>query len=230
MENNIIIILGPPGSGKGTQAELLANTFNLYSFETSKILEESFNNAKEGDSVVVDGEEFNLINEGNLWRAGSLCSPPFVAHLVAEKIKDLHKNDRGIVFSGSPRTVFEAEKIIPLMEELYTKERVKVVFLDIPPEETIRRNSNRRICKLMRHPILFLEENKNITRCPLDGSMLVKREGLDDPEVIKVRIKEFQERTHPIVEFLRERGVVVNEVDGTKCPVTVFESIMDKIK
>ena len=230
MENNIIVIFGPPGSGKGTQAELLANTFNLYSFETSKILEESFNNAKEEDCVVVDGKEFNLVNESNLWKTGSLCSPPFVAHLVAEKIKNLHKDNRGIVFSGSPRTIYEAEKIIPLMEELYGKDNIKVIFLDIPAETTIYRNSNRRICSLMRHPILFLEENKEMTRCPIDGSKLVKREGLDDPETIKVRIKEFGERTVPVLEFLKNRGIPVIMIDGTKCPAEVFGNIMDKIK
>jgi adenylate kinase family enzyme len=82
----------------------------------------------------------------------------------------------------------------------------------------------------MRHPILFLEENKEMTRCPIDGSKLVKREGLDDPETIKVRIKEFGERTFPVLEFLKNRGIPVIMIDGTKCPAEVFGNIMDKIK
>ena len=105
---------------------------------------------------------------------------------LQEKIKALSKEKKGIVFAGSPRTLYEAEKILPLLEKLYGKANIKIFLLDLPLEQSIWRNSHRRICELMRHPILYNKETLKLTHCPLDGSKLIKR-ALDKPEVIKKR-------------------------------------------
>ncbi len=222
----IVIILGPPGSGKGTQAELVSSTFNLHCFETSKILEWKFKNSGEDDFIEADGKKFYIKDEKKLWETGFLCSPPFVAQLVVEKIKELHAEGKGIVFSGSPRTLYEGEKVTPFLKELYGADDTKVIYLNVSPEETIHRNSNRRICKLMRHSILYSEETKDLKFCPIDGSELQKREGLDDVESIKVRIKEFEDRTKPLFDFFRKEGFSVNEINGSLSPVEVFGEIM----
>jgi len=229
MAKEIIVLFGPPGAGKGTQGELLADKLGLYYFETSKILEKEFNNSSQ-DIIEVDGEKFESSKEKDFWKKGILCSPPFVAYLVKKNIKELAGQGKGLILCGSPRTVYESESIIPLIKELYGAENIKVVFLEIKPETTIFRNSNRRICDLMRHPILYNEETKDLKKCPLDGSLLVKREGLDDPETIKVRLEEYKNRTLPILEIFEKEGIEVHKVNGEQSPADVYRDILLKIK
>jgi adenylate kinase len=228
-KSKVIILMGPPGSGKGTQAELLAERLNFFHLETSKILEEKFKEKTRG-SVLVDGKRYYFLEEKKLWEGGKLCSPPFVAYLIIEKIKELKKAGKKLILSGSPRTLYEAEKIIPVLKRLYGKERIKCFFIEISPNETIFRNSHRRICELMRHPILYLKENEKLKRCPLDGSRLIKRGKLDKPETIKVRLKEYKERTLPVIEYLKKEKIKIEKINGSPPPAIVFENILKKLK
>lgn len=230
MENKklVIILMGPPGSGKGTQAELLAEKLNLYYFETSKILEEEFK--KGSGKYKIEGKEYSVLKEKKLWLGGKLCSPPFVTFLVQKKIKELFKEGKNLILSGSPRTLYEGERIVPLIKKLYGQKNIKIILLEISPEETIFRNSHRRICQLMRHPILWLKENEKLKKCPLDGSRLLKRKGLDDPETIKVRLKEYKERTFPLIEYFKKENLKVIKVNGSPPPAIVFEIILRKLK
>jgi len=225
----VIILIGPPGSGKGMQANLLAEKLNLFHLETSKILEEKFSENIKG-SLIIENKRYSFSKEKKLWEEGKVCSPPFVVYLVSEKIKELKKLDYNLVLSGSPRTLFESEKIIPLLEELYGKKNIKCFLLNISPKETIFRNSHRRICELMRHSILYFKENEKLKRCPIDGSKLVKRGKLDDPETIKVRLKEYKERTLPVIEYLKKRKIKVEIINGSPPPAIVFENILKKLR
>jgi adenylate kinase len=229
MEKKIIILFGPPGAGKGTQAELLSDKLSLYYFETSKILEKEFNNPSQ-EVVEVDNEKFEASNEKRLWLGGKLCSPPFVSYLVKENIRKLAKEGKNLILAGSPRTVYEGEKIIPLLKELYGEENIRVILIEISPEETIFRNSHRRICELMRHPILYSEETKDLSICPLDGSKLIRREGLDDPKTIKTRLKEYADRTYPVVEIFEKQGIKVKKVNGEQSVADVFKEILSAIE
>jgi adenylate kinase len=226
----VIILLGPPGSGKGTQASLLSQKFNLYYLETSKLLEEAFKKEKKENFIVEEGKKYYFKDEKKLWEEGKLCDPPFVTHLILRKIKELFKEKRNLVLAGSPRTVYEGERVMPVLEKLFGKENIQIFFLKIKKEQSIFRNSNRRICELLRHPIFYLKENKNLKFCPLDGSKLLKRGKLDKAETIKVRLKEFEERTLPLLKFLKERNYKIEEIDGSPPPAKVFEKILGKIK
>jgi adenylate kinase len=228
-KSKVIIIMGPPGAGKGTQADLLAERLNLFHLETSKILEEKFREKTKGE-ILIEGEKYSFSKEKKLWEAGKLCSPPFVTYLIIEKIKKLKKAGKNLVLSGSPRTLYEAERVIPVLEKLYRKKNIKCFFLEISPKETIFRNSHRRICELMRHPILYLKENEKLKRCPLDGSRLIKRGKLDKPETIKVRLKEYKERTYPVIEYLKKRKIKVEKINGSPPPAIVFENILKKLR
>ncbi len=228
-----IILLGPPGAGKGTQAELLSRKFSLYYFETSEILERTFQEAEEKKKdriITIEGKKYSVLEEEKIWKEGKLCSPPFVVYLVQEEIKRLFEEGRDLVIGGSPRTVYEAEKIVPVLKNLYGLENIKVVLIEISPEETIFRNSHRRICQLMRHPILYNEETKNLTVCPLDGSKLLRREGLDDLETIKTRLKEYKERTYPVLEVFEEKGLKIRKVNGEQSIADVFKDILKVLK
>jgi len=226
----VLALIGPPGCGKGTQGMLLSEKLRLFYFETSKILEASFKQADDDDFVEADGQSFYLKNEHRLWLDGILCSPPFVSQLVKERISKLHAKGESLVLSGSPRTLYEAQTVFPLLSELYGADNVKVVFIDISPAETIFRNSHRRICELMRHPILYNDETAALTRCAFDGSPLVKRKSLDDPEVIKTRLKEFEERTMPILDYCVKNNLKVLKVHGEGSVAEVFERINTAIK
>src|SRR3989338_2800527 len=220
---NVMGLMGAPGAGKGTQAELLSAKLNLSYLETAKLLEAKFWNAQEGESMEgVDGKAYDLLAEKNLWATGILCSPPFVTAVMNEKFRELYKEGKSLLLAGSPRTVYEAENELPLLEELYGKENIHVIILELSEEQTLYRNSHRRICELMRHPVLYTKETENLIMCPLDGSKLLRREGLDDPETIKVRIKEYQERTLPVISYFEQSGFEVQKVNADQSVADVF--------
>src|SRR3989344_7304754 len=113
-----VIIMGSPGAGKGTQAELVSQRFNLTYLETSKLLEAKFFSPKEGEYVEAQGEKYFLAEEKKLWETGFLNSPPFVTALVVEKIQEFFKQRESILFAGSPRTLEEGKAEMPLLAKL----------------------------------------------------------------------------------------------------------------
>lgn len=232
----VIILFGPPGAGKGTQAELLADKLNLYYFETSRALEQKFREAEELSPrspqrfTKVGRKKYDILEEKKLWEGGILCSPPFVSYLVKEKLEELAKLGKSLVLAGSPRTLFEGKEVTPLLKKLYGKENIKVVLVKIGPKETIFRNSHRRICKLMRHPILYNKETVKLTMCPLDGSKLIRRKGLDDPETIKVRLKEYKERTFPLLKYFKGQKIEVKRINGEQSVANVHKAVLKAIK
>ncbi len=226
----VIILLGPPGSGKGTQAELLAEKLDLYYLETSKILEEAFNKSKKGEFIKISGKKYFFSREENLWKKGILCTPSFVSYLVKRKIKKLGGKNESLVIAGSPRTLYEGKTIIPLLEKLYGKRNIRIILIQVSAKESIFRNSHRRICELMRHPILYSKETKKLKFCPLDGSKLIRRKGLDDPKTIKIRLKEYREKTLPLVKYLEERRLKVKKINGESSVSKIFERILKTLK
>ena len=227
----IIIIMGSPGSGKGTQAELISDEPNLYYFETSKIIEGHVMRAKKSDYETVNDKRYSLIKEKENWRTGILNTPEVVAFWVKNKIKELFKEGLGIVLAGSPRTLYEGREVVPLLKKLYGAKNIKIILLEISPEETLWRNSHRRICEFMRHPILSTKkEFLGLNYCPLDGSKLLRRKGLDDPETIKVRLREYRERTYPLMKYFEGRGLRVKRINGEQPVQKVFEDILKAIK
>ncbi len=226
----VIFLFGQPGAGKGVQAELLSEYLGYYHFESSNIIESCFKKESPEKVFTIDGKDYRVADEIKKWETGELSSPPFVVNLMMEKIKDLEKEDKSIIFSGSPRTVYEAEKEIPLLKDLYGAENLTFFLLEITPETTIFRNSHRRICELMRHSILFSEETENLTLCPLDGSKIIRRKSLDDPETIKKRLKVFQEQTFPVIEFVKKAGIRVHTINGENSPAQVHEEILNILK
>ena len=224
MNKAAIVILGAPGSGKGTQANLLSEKFGFYHLETSNLLEKIFAETNSKSSVQIHGQEYYLEKERKLWLTGQLCSLPFVFFQIQEKIKETFQRNIGVILSGSPRTLEEAKKLTPFLEDLYGKNNIYVFFLDISLEQSIWRNSHRRICKLMRHPILYNKETKGLSRCPLDGSELIRRK-LDKPEIIRKRFSVFKKQTLPVLDYLKEQECVVNKINGEQSVADVFSDI-----
>lgn len=236
MSRKVIILFGPPGAGKGTQSELLSEKMGLYLFETSKMLEREFKKAEKlsEDSperiIEVEGEKFDILNEKEIWKRGELCSPPWVTYLSMKEFKRLHDEGDNIILSGSPRTVYEAEREMPLLADLYGKENITIGLIEISAEITVFRNTHRKICELMRHSILFNKETEKLKLCPLDGSKLIKRTNLDDPETIKTRLKEYKERTLPLFNYFKDNGFKVEKINGERTVAEVHEDILKIIE
>lgn len=222
----VIFLFGPPGAGKGTQAELLSDKLGYYHFESSKVIEHCFKTESKDKFFNIEGKKYKVGDEIKKWESGELNSPPFVVFLMLEKIKELADQEKSIIFSGSPRTVYEAEREMPLLKELYGKDNIKFVLLEISSQTTIFRNSHRRICELIRHSILFTPETEKLELCPLDGSKLVRRKGLDDPETIKNRLKIYKEQTYPVIHFIEKEGIKVRKVNGEQSVADVFNLIL----
>ena len=229
MSKQVIILFGQPGAGKGTQAELIAERTHYAHIESSKLLEDSFNNVDPETSIEIEGQVYKMGDEKKLWQSGALCSYPFVTYLINKKVRDVASQGKGVVFSGSPRSVYEAEHEIPLFIELYGVENIRFFLLGVSAETTIFRNSHRKICELMRHSILFNNETENLTNCPLDGSLLVKRKNLDDVETIRKRLEVFKENTFPVIEIAKKLGVKIIEINAEQTVSQVFNDITKNI-
>lgn len=229
MSKQVIIIFGPPGAGKGTQSELLSESLGYYHLESSKIIERCFKTESPNKVYTVDGKDYKVGDEIASWKTGVLTSPPLVTGLMMEEFKKLSQDGESFILSGSPRTLYEAEKEMPVLAELYGKENIHIAMIEISAEVTVFRNTHRKICELMRHSILFNKETENLTLCPLDGSQLVKRKDLDTAETIKTRLIQYKERTLPLFDYFKKEGFNIHKVNGEKSVAQVHEQILKAV-
>ncbi len=209
--------MGTLGSGKGTQAEKLAEIFGLYHFDTGPFLKELF-----------DSNDPSVEKERAEYENGKWVSPEFVVRKILEKIPEILPNYNGLVFSGSPRTLYEVEQELPAFEDLVGKDNIKVFYLNLSETESLKRSVGRLICEKNKHPIPNLPEFQEIRKsgtCPEDGSRLIKK-GLDDPEILKSRLNEHNNRTLPVLDYLRQQSYKVIEINGEQPIEKVFEDIL----
>jgi len=213
-----LIVYGSPGAGKGTQANLLAAKLGLIHFDTGKFLEAAVHDPKRQKEKIIQRER-------KLFDTGILMTPSFVTKEVQNHAKRIWGNDSGLVFSGSPRTLYEAERLAPFLEKLYGKKNMFIFVLDIPPKLSLERNSHRVICKKCKTPLLtaYYPSSKP-KHCPLCAGPFYKRT-VDNPGVIAVRLKQYEGRTEPVFAFMKKRGYLVHVVNGRPKPYKVFESI-----
>lgn len=206
-----VLIMGPPGAGKGTQADLVADRFNLIHFDTGKYL--------------------SRLNRKEIAR-GDLVKPSFVLRNVKKEARKIKQAGYGIVLSGSPRSVFEAfgdkrkDGLIPFFAKLYGRKHLLIVKIEIPAKTSIARNSKRMVCSVCGNSHIL---KINLERCPFCGGKLVKRVD-DKPKVIKARLEEYAERTEPIFAELKKRGFKIHRIDGTPGPEAVFRAITKRIR
>ncbi len=224
-----IVLYGPPGAGKGTLANLLAQNYDLIHFDTGKYLENLL--FYTDWSKFSKREQLEFKKEKELFEKGILLSPPFVLKVVKRRAERIAKAGWGVIFSGSPRTLFEAfgDKrtlgLIPVLERLYQKKNVLVFQLKVKPQTSINRNLNRLICPVCGQvPLGFY--NKILDKCPICGKKMVKRSVDRSTEVIKVRLKEYQNRTKPILRELKKKGYSINKINGEPLPYLVYQQVL----
>jgi adenylate kinase len=207
-----LILLGPPGSGKGTQGERLQEDFRLPYYATGDILRAA---VKEGTEVGKQAKEY--------MDRGDLVPDQVIIGVIAERLQDEEASD-GFILDGFPRTVPQAEALHGKMKEL-RREITAVLLIDVPEEEILRRLGGRRTCEKNPRHIYHVEFDppKEEGVCDIEGAKLIVRDD-DKPEVIKNRLAQYREKTEPLIEYYDERGIL-NRVDGRQSPDEVEERI-----
>jgi len=222
----VVIIFGAPSSGKGTQADLLSKKIGFYHFDTGKY----------GEQIVYDPERLKskiIQRERKNFDSGLLFTPSWTLKIVTEKIKELSKVGIRIVFSGSPRTLYEAfgDKknlgLINVLEKEYGKKNIVILFIKTDTKTSIFRNVNRLVCSVCATPVMY-QEGIRINSCLLCGGHLKKRV-FDNPEKMKVRLNEYKTRTEPIFAQLKRMDYKMKTINGEKLPFKIFEEVKKKI-
>ncbi|HDY72740.1 MAG TPA: hypothetical protein ENH90_01115 [bacterium] len=229
MNKKIIIILGAPGAGKGTQAELLSEKLGFYHLETSKVIRKKLTDVKKDDFEIVGEKKYSLLEEKNKKDSGLLMSPPLITFWIKERTRSLLKEEQGIIMNGSPRTLYEGEELIPFLKNICGTNNIQVISIDLSEKESLFRNSHRKTCELIYHTMIYNKETEKLTKCPFDGSKLVIRKD-DHPKIIKVRLKQYKDRTSPLIEFFKEEELKISKINGSPAPAVVFESILKALK
>jgi adenylate kinase len=206
-----LILFGPPGAGKGTQAERLRNDFQLPYIATGDMLRE---NVREGTELGNQAEEY--------MKAGDLVPDDLIVAMVGERLQEADARD-GFILDGFPRTIEQAEALDGQLSEL-GRRITAVLLLDVPDDEVVRRLSGRRVCVKAGHNYhVELDPPKSDNACDQDGSRLIQRED-DKPEVIEHRLETYHQKTKPLIGYYDERGLL-KRIDGTRDPTEVHDHI-----
>ncbi len=211
----VVILVGPPGSGKDTQAARLVEEYGFVQVPSSQIIRAKFA-ANPSDPVIQ--------REKVLFDTGKLNNPQLVSEWIMEFVSPLAAQGKCLVFSGSPRTPYEAEYEYPALQKLYGREHVVLIYLDIDIEVMKLRIAGRRFCAANNHVIPGSPEFSHLTTCPQDGSALARRE-LDDEKHVDTRAAEFRELTKPVVLLAGTYAVPVFTVDGRQAIEAVHHEI-----
>jgi adenylate kinase len=215
MKKSIVILYGPPGSGKGTQANLLAYHFGFVHFDTGKYIEQLVHDPAFQKSTVIKRER-------RLFDSGYLCTPSWVLKTVKAQARRFAKAGLNVVFSGSPRTLYEAQGLIPELEKLYGRKNIKFFSLEVPKDEAVKRNLVRERCSVC--GAIIIDLGYRLRRCPICKGKLIRRT-LDNKKALIKRFEEYNARTKPVFDFVRKRGYGIVKIDGRPLPEKVFNNI-----
>jgi adenylate kinase len=206
-----LILFGPPGAGKGTQAERLRGDFQLPYIATGDMLRA---NVQEQTELGAKAKEY--------MDAGDLVPDDLIVAMAGERLREADAQD-GFILDGFPRTIEQAEALDDQLAEL-GRRVTAALLIDVPDEELIRRLSGRRMCVKGGHNYhVEFDPPKHEGVCDQDGSRLVQRDD-DKPEVIENRLRVYHEKTQPLVEYYDERGLM-RRIDGTRDPADVHGHI-----
>ncbi len=206
-----LILFGPPGAGKGTQAARLQEDFRLPYVATGDILR----------AAVKDGTELG-IKAKRFMDAGELVPDELVIDLIVDRIGAGDARD-GFILDGFPRTRAQADALGEAFDRL-GRRITAVLLFDVPDEDLVRRISGRRVSvKTGRVYHVESDPPKHEGRCDVDGSRLVQRDD-DKPEVVTKRLEVYHAETEPLVSYYDERGLL-RRVDGTRSPTEVHDHV-----
>ncbi len=206
-----LILLGPPGSGKGTQGERLQEDFHLPYYATGDILR----------AAVKDGTELGITAK-RFMDEGGLVPDEVIIGVIAARVEGPDSAD-GFILDGFPRTIGQAEALAEEMGKL-GRSLTAVVLIETDDDEVQRRLGGRRTCAKNGHIFhVDFDPPKNDDVCDVCGARLIVRDD-DKPEVIAKRLETYHAQTEPLVEFYEEKGLL-KRVDGSLPPDEVGDRI-----
>jgi adenylate kinase len=206
-----LVLLGPPGSGKGTQGERLNEDLRLPYYATGDILR----------GAVRDETELGRTAKEYMDR-GDLVPDEVIVGVIAERIDSSEALD-GFILDGFPRTTPQAEALDVKLKEL-GRTVTAVLLIDVSDDEVVRRLGGRRTCEAKGHVFhVEFEPPKREGVCDIDGSDLIVRDD-DKPEVIRKRLETYHEKTEPLVSYYDNRSVL-RRIDGEAAPGEVAEQV-----
>lgn len=207
-----LVILGPPGAGKGTQAEYIVKRYNIPHISTGDIFRENIkNNTELGKKAK------------SYMDRGLLVPDDLVIALVEDR---LNKDDakEGFLLDGFPRTVAQAVSLDSILDKNDDK-LTKVINISVDPEILIERAVGRRVCKTcgMTYHVKF-NPPKEEGVCDKDGTKLIQRDD-DTEETVKTRISVYFDQTAPLIDYYRAQNLLI-DIDGAKDIDKVFDDIV----
>jgi adenylate kinase len=209
----ILVFLGPPGAGKGTQAKLLSQRMGFLHLSTGDLLREAVKN-----QTPLGKRAKEYMDRGEL----------VPDELMVQLIEETMPKDGNVILDGFPRTVNQA---LALEEMLKGKgEKIsKVLFFDVPDEVIIDRLSGRRVCSKC-GAVYHVKYNppKVEGMCDLCGGSLVQRDD-DREEVVKKRLEVYRKQTQPLIEFYQDRGIIYR-LDAEKGVEELFEEVKGLVR
>lgn len=218
MENKVIIFLGLPGSGKGTQAEFLKKEFGFACMGSGTLLRSRKN---------IDDFTGNKI--ASVIDNGGRVPTPVIAKMWMDEFEKFKKEGfKGLIIDGSPRTILEKDLIEQALGWYGWAENKKIILVDISTEQSVSRLTKRRNCKECGKPIPFVGELKNIEKCPDCGGELVGRED-DNDDGVSARLEWFKTDVQPVIDYYEENGELIR-INGEQSIEDVFKDVLEAIK
>jgi adenylate kinase len=210
-----LVLLGPPGAGKGTQADRLRNDFDLPYYSTGIILREA---------VEAQSELGRKAKE--YMDSGDLVPDELICEVIAERF-DSGEADNGFLLDGFPRTIGQAEMLDRLLDTR-GRELTAVLLIEAPDDEVVRRLSGRRTCAKGQHVYhVEFDPPKHDNVCDQDGSRLIQRDD-DKPETVRKRLSVYHDQTEPLIDWYDGKDVLMR-FDGGRSPDEVHDLIRAKL-
>jgi adenylate kinase len=210
----IIVMVGAPGAGKGTQSRLLAEHFGYPQISTGEILREM---------ALADTPLGREIKE--LQASGRLVSDDVLAQLILARTSQPDGQD-GYILDGFPRTLKQAELLETLAEQ--QGKDVVLVRVVVSHDSLLKRLTGRRTCNRCGEIYnVYSRPPKVDGRCDLDGGSLTQRSD-DNPDAVENRLKAYEESTAPLIDYYKNSGRLI-EIDGEKPVGEVYEKLISVI-